>query len=327
MKVTKDMILPELRAAGALSKLFWRVNNDRTLPLLGRISRNVRPKFPKSVHARTEYMPRRDGTLMRICVVAPKEVSEPLPGMLWFHGGGYAMGTPELDKAYAVALIKAAPCVVVMPDYTLSFEKPYPAALDDGYAALLWMQQNAMPLGIKNDQLFVGGDSAGGGLCAAVCLRARDTGAVNVAFQMPLYPMLDDRMQTASMRDNDAPVWNERKNHYAWKLYLGALFGGDVPKYAAPARETDYRDLPPAYSFVGTIEPFYDEVKAYFAELQQAGVPAKLDEYEGCYHAFDQLGDPAASRQAIAAYCAAFQQAAAQYRAKQPENNASETTL
>ena len=105
------------------------------------------------------------------------------------------------------------------PGYRLSPLAPYPAALDDCFTALQYLKQHAASFGVRSDQLMVGGESAGGGLCAAVCIRARDEGAVNVAFQMPLYPMLDDR-DTASSRDNHGRVWNTRRNHLAWRLYL-----------------------------------------------------------------------------------------------------------
>ncbi len=149
--------------------------------------------------------------------------------------------------------------VVVSPYYTLSVDKPYPAALDDCYVSLLWLKDNGERYGVRSDQIFIGGDSAGGGLTAALSLYARDKGEVNIAFQMPLYPMLDDRT-TVSSSDNMAPVWNEKSNENGWELYLGGLYGmADVPAYAAPARATDYSGLPPTCSFVGSVEPFLDE--------------------------------------------------------------------
>ena len=135
---------------------------------------------------------------------------------------------------------------------------------------------------------MVGGESAGGGLCAALCIKARDTGDVNVAFQMPLYPMLDDR-ETASSRDNHAPVWNTRTNRFAWKYYLRGLGGVTPPCYAAPAREANYAGLPPAYAYVGTEEPFYCETLEYVANLKRAGTEASVDVYPHWFHAYDML--------------------------------------
>ena len=210
--------------------------------------------------------------------------------MLWIHGGGYAIGAPEMDIGYIEKLIASANCVIISPDYTLSTEKPYPAAMEDCYEALLWIKENAHALGIRDNQLFVGGLSAGGGLTVAVALKARDTGDVNIAFMMPLYPMIDDMMDTESARNNNAPIWNSHSNKLAWNMYLRDLHDkNDVPKYAAPAREKDYSQLPPAYTFVGDIEPFYNETVTFIDNLQKAGVSAKVDVYKGCFHAFDTM--------------------------------------
>ena len=184
---------------------------------------------------------------------------EHTPGILWIHGGGYRTGMAEMVyMSRAFALVKKYGAVVLSPAYRLSGEAPYPAALEDCYAALKYLVEHAEELGIDPDQIMVGGESAGGGLAAALCMYARDKGGPKIAFQMPLYPMLDDR-DTESSRDNHAPVWNTKRNHAAWKKYLGELWGQDVSPYAAPARQENYKGLPPAYTFVGDIEPFYRE--------------------------------------------------------------------
>jgi len=126
------------------------------------------------------------------------------------------------------------------------------------------------------------------GSTAAVCLYARDKGEVNIAFQLPLYPMLDDRMITASSQNNDAPVWNTASNEAAWALYLEGV--EDVPAYAAPARAEDLRGLPPVCTYVGTIEPFHDETVDFVDRLREQGVAVAFKEYEGCFHAFDMMG-------------------------------------
>jgi acetyl esterase/lipase len=118
-------------------------------------------------------------------------------------------------------------------------------------------------------------------------MLARDRGEVNIAFQMPLYPMLDDR-DTPSSADNQAPNWNSRRNRKAWKRYLRDAYGTDfVSYYAAPARCEDYRGLPPCYTFVGDIEPFYCETVDYVRHLQEAGIRAEVDVYPDWFHAYD----------------------------------------
>ena len=127
-------------------------------------------------------------------ILSPKQAPVNATGVLWLHGGGYIAGMKEMvHMSRAVDLVKRFGAVVLSPGYRLALRSPYPAALDDCYASLLYLKANAASLGVRADQLIIGGESAGGGLCAAVCIRARDEGTVNVAFQMPLYPMLDDR--------------------------------------------------------------------------------------------------------------------------------------
>jgi acetyl esterase/lipase len=259
---------------------------------------------------------------MRICIFRPlsaKEKGMNQPGVLWLHGGGYALGSPEQSKIYARRFIEESNCVVVAPDYRLSIEAPYPAALEDSYEALLWMKNHAKELRICDNQLMVGGDSAGGGLTAALTLYARDKGEVNIAFQMPLYPMLDDRMTTESAKDNNAPVWNSKSNFNGWKLYLGGLFGTpNVPYYAAAARAEDYSNLPPTATFVGDLEPFRDETVQYVSNLRKAGVPVEFEIYKGCYHGFDQMCPKAeVSKKALDLIVNSFKYAVDHYYAEQ----------
>ena len=153
---------------------------------------------------------------------------------------------------------------------------------------ILYLKNHADELEINRNQIMAGGESAGGGLCVALCMMARDIGAVKIAYQMPLYPMLDN-FDTETSADNHGKVWNTRKNHIAWKLYLRKNAAKKVSPYAAPARQTDYADLPPAYSFVGDGEPFYAETCAYINNLKKAGIEAKRDVYHSNMHAFDMM--------------------------------------
>lgn len=227
---------------------------------------------------------------MPALVLYPLRPRGDAPGVLWIHGGGFATGMKEMVfMSRAVDLVERFGAVVVAPDYRLSWQAPYPAAIHDCYAALLWLRDHTDDLGVDPAKIMVGGESAGGGLTASLCLMARDRGQVSVAFQMPLYPMLDN-LDTWSSCDNHARVWNTRRNHQAWRLYLRQdACSADVSPYAAAARATDLTGLPPAYTFVGTEEPFYAETLAYVEALRAAGVPAKVDVYEGMWHAFDML--------------------------------------
>lgn len=265
------------------------------------------------------FIPREDGSQLRICIYRAKEIDANVPGVLWLHGGGYSMGIPELDERTYEALLATKPCVIVAPDYCRSVDAPYPAALDDSYLALKWLKENAESLGCRSDQLMVGGNSAGGGLTIALTMLARDKQEVKVAYQMPLYPMIDDRMQTDSAKDNHAPVWNSRANRIAWDLYLGELKDSpEVPVYAAPARADNYRDLPPTATYVGDIEPFYHETLEYVNHLKAAGTPVALKVFAGAYHGFSQVKpNKSISHEAFAFFCENYLYACEHYFAKQ----------
>lgn len=231
---------------------------------------------------------KRIGT-MKALLLRPEEKLPPeqTPAILWIHGGGYATGMASMVFASrALPLVKKYGAVVLAPEYRLSGKAKYPAALEDCYEALLYLRDHAEAFGCNPDQIMVGGESAGGGLTAALCMYVRDKGKVKIAFQMPLYPMLDDR-DTESSRRNYRLPWNTVFNRAAWKLYLGKEC--EVTAYAAPARQENYEGLPPAYTFVGNKEPFYCETLQYVENLQNAGVQAHVDVYPTGVHAFDML--------------------------------------
>ncbi|MBD5468392.1 MAG: alpha/beta hydrolase [Lachnospiraceae bacterium] len=266
------------------------------------------------------------GKKMDLYILRPTVNAKPkekTPGILWIHGGGYVTGMAKMIYiSRAMALVKKYGAVVVTPEYRLSKEAPYPAALEDCYASLRYLKEHAKELGVNSSQIMVGGESAGGGLAVATCMYARDRGEIHISYQMPLYPMLDDR-DTESSRDNHAPVWNTKRNHRGWKAYLGSLWQQDVPAYAAPARQTDYTGLPPAYTFVGDIEPFYDETRTYIENLRAAGIEAAIDIYPNCFHAFDMLLPfKKVSKKAIAAFEKQYLYASENYFAAQEQISA-----
>ena len=226
---------------------------------------------------------------MKIIVLKPGE-RKPVPGILWIHGGGYVLGMASMVHMSCGKLLgRKYGAVVVSPAYRLAHTAPYPAALEDCYAALEYMWDHADELGVDRRRIIVGGESAGGGLAAAVCLYARDKGKVRIFAQLPLYPMIDCR-DTESSADNHGRVWNTARNHWGWKQYLGSLYHAeDISGYAGPAHAADLRDLPKCYTFVSDGEPFYRETLDYAEHLRSAGVEAQADVYPGNVHAFDML--------------------------------------
>lgn len=310
----------ELRFMGVVVRTILPYYKDSTFFLFNRIIRTfLIGRKPRGLSCKRVSIQREDGSLMDIVIYGPKEKPQTAPGILWVHGGGYCIGAPDQDIKTIREFIDQSGCTVVAPYYTLATEKPYPAALEDCYLALTWLVANSTELGISNDQIMVAGSSAGGGLTEALCIYARDKGEISIAFQMPLYPMLDDRMLTASSQNNDAPVWNTKSNINAWKMYLKDLYqASDVPPYAAPGRLENFEGLPPAYTFVGSIEPFLDETLTFIERLKAAGVEASCDVYEGAYHGFDVLcSHSKVARLAHKNLLEHFRYACDNYRAKQ----------
>jgi acetyl esterase/lipase len=219
--------------------------------------------------------------------------------MLYIHGGGYISGIPEMFTEAIKRFIEKRPCVVLAPDYRKAYTAPFPAGFNDCYETLLWARDNADRLRIRGENFIVAGHSAGGGLTAAVTLKARDTGEADIAFQMPIYPMIDDRQPSDPGRYIQSPVWDTENNRIGWTAYLAGLKKQrqDIPAYAAPARSTDYRNLPPTITFVGTLEPFMQETRDYVEGLRSAGIEVAFKLFEGCFHGFEGLVPKAAVSQ------------------------------
>ncbi len=317
-RISNDSILPELRRTGKFIRRFNYYYTERKFRLINKIMGVSKGKWlGKNTVMEEQIIKGRDGNDIRVCVCkSKKETCENATGLLWIHGGGFAIGAPEQDFRFVENFLEEHNCIVVVPDYRKSTEAPYPAALNDCYDTLLWMKDNAKILGINEKQIFVGGDSAGGNLTAAVTLLARDEKKVDIAFQMPFYPMLDDRMITESSKNNDAPVWNSVSNEIAWKMYLRDC-KDTVSKYAAPARETDFSNLPPMCTYIGSIDPFYDETKEYVANMKKAAVEVFFKEFEGCYHGFDIVCPKAeVTKRAREFYLDAFRYAQKNYFSK-----------
>jgi len=225
-----------------------------------------------------------------------------LPVVVTIHGGGYIIGSYDMDGLLLDRWCLELGVVGVSVDYRLAPETPYPGPLDDCYAALRWTHDHADQLGVDRARIGIYGLSAGGGLAAAVGLLARDRSEVPLAFQILDSPMLDDRQATPSIRANGLYVWNAQSNEFGWRSYLGDLYESDeVPPYAAAARATDLAGLPPTCLVVGSIDGFRDENVEYAQRLNQAGVPCELHVIAGLPHGYLLAPDAAAVK--LADHC------------------------
>lgn len=262
-----------------------------TFDQLNEMTKPTLPEIPEVTSA-DHMVPGPDGAPeVMVRIYRPVDTSGPLPALLWIHGGGYVIGSVEGDDFFARQMTRDIGAVVVSVEYRLAPEHPFPAPLEDCYAALKWLANEAETLGVNPQRIGIAGASAGGGLAAGLALLARDRGEVAVAFQMPIYPMIDDRnVEQASDSVADTLLWNRENNLMGWRSYLGQEPGSDgVSPYAAPFRATDLAGLPPTYIPVGSLDLFMAEDIAYAQRLMAAGVPTELHVYPGGYHAFDVL--------------------------------------
>lgn len=256
-----------------------------SLPLLKRMPVMLRTASSDGVEVLT--LPSGAG----VRLYRPAGATSATPALLWIHGGGYLIGSPEQDDMLCRRYVERLGIVVAAARYRLAPENPYPIPLEDCYSVLTWLA--GLP-GVDPDRIAIGGASAGGGLTAALAFLARDRGDVTPVLQVLSYPMLDDRTTDPAL---DAPgfrLWNAASNRIGWTSYLG----GADPAMAVPARRTDLAGLPPAWLGVGTLDLFHDEDLAYAARLNAAGVPCEVHEVPGAFHGFDGIAPKAPISQA-----------------------------
>ncbi|WP_420880829.1 alpha/beta hydrolase [Rhodococcus sp. (in: high G+C Gram-positive bacteria)] len=204
--------------------------------------------------------------------------------LVWFHGGGYVFGEIAASERACVEIADVVGCVVVSVEYRLAPEHPYPAGLDDCFAALTWVADHGDELGVDPERLAIGGVSAGAGLAAGLALRARDESGPRLVYQLLDNPMLDDRMETVSIREfTDTPLWTHGQAILGWDFYLGGR-STETPPYAAAARATDLSGLPPAWISANELDPLRDEAIEYALRLMRAGVPVELHHRPGTFH-------------------------------------------
>jgi acetyl esterase len=234
-----------------------------------------------------------------IRVYIPKDRAQPGAAFLNFHGGGFVIGDLESEHDRCLVMAAQAGAVSIGVDYRLAPEHPFPAGVEDCYAALEWTAAHASELHVDPSKIVVGGGSAGGNLSAAVALMARDRNGPQLALQMLMYPVLDDRCKTPSMMDDNEPyIWTRQNSLDMWDHYIGKS-RADVSAYASPARAKDLSGLPPAYMITCEHDPLRDEAMLYAMRLMAAGVPVEIHNYPGTVHAFDFLMETEVSTRAV----------------------------
>jgi acetyl esterase/lipase len=293
MKPDFSPIHPELRQA---AKKMPRISFNRNTMRMFRVLEKGALFIPKPLDIDIEDLlipnSSAQGTL-RLRIYRPKiRAAVPQPYLFWIHGGGFIGGTIEQNDAYCADMIRSLGLTVISTSYRTAPEHPFPIPLEDCHTALKWTVAHSALLGTDPDRLAIGGESAGGGLAAALAQLAHDRGEPQPLFQLLVYPMLDDRTCLRStVQQTEFLVWDEASNHFGWESYLQQPPGNEaVPDYAVPARRMDLSGLPPAWIGVGSIDLFHDEDAAYARALLDCGVSCEFLSVPGAYHGFDLAG-------------------------------------
>ncbi|GGC06675.1 esterase [Novosphingobium endophyticum] len=313
---TRHLVDPELVAFLDALPPFGNVIEERR-----QIRENLAASLPPAedyarpdVSISTHLVPGRDGAPdIPVILYRPVDAESPLPVFLNIHGGGYVFGTAADTGPGDVRTASELGCLVVSVDYRLAPETPAPGSVEDCYAALEWLYRNGEELGLDRTRFAIGGQSAGGGLAAALALLARDRGEIELCFQLLVYPMLDDR--TACLPPEELAgmgefVWKHADNAEGWRALLGCEPGSDgISPYAAAARASDLSRLPPAYITVGMLDLFLDEDIQYARRLIADGNKVELHVLPGAYHGFELAASARLTRESEAERRAALAKA------------------
>ncbi|WP_433615669.1 alpha/beta hydrolase [Dactylosporangium sp. CA-139114] len=240
---------------------------------------------PEPVHEVTEHWIEGPGGRLVVRVYRPSAARD-LPVLMYCFGGGWVLGTVDTADGIARGLANAAGCIVAVPGYRLAPEHPFPAAVEDCWAATEWVVANAAALGADPARVAVGGDSAGGNLAAGITLMAREAGGPALAGQLLVYPNTDQTADDESMRAND-DTYLFNRHSVAWyrEHYLADPDDAHHP-LASPLQAESLAGLPPALVITAEYDPLRDQGERYAARLAQEGVPVAVTRYEGMIHGF-----------------------------------------
>jgi acetyl esterase len=253
----------------------------------------------------THFAEGRDGAPdVRLLVYNPPSESRNRGAILHIHGGGMILGTADMSQMVYPDIARAQDIVVVSVDYRLAPETPFPGPQEDCYAGLDWLAAHASELGVDLSRVIVMGESAGGGLSAALAQMVRDRGAHQLAGQVLIYPMLDHRTGGADCQHNNPTtgefIWTRHSNIFGWAALQGSYAVDDTRAgWFSPARATDLGGLPPTFISVGALDLFLDEDMEYARRLSAAGVPVELHVYPGAFHGFNMMPGARLTEQAM----------------------------
>lgn len=278
---------PDLKKYGRLRLGNFRMS--RPVLALNNMAARVSCAFfrpPKNILLSRIQIPGEQADIPAL-VFLPRDLDGQSPCLLYFHGGGFISPDFGYLRRILARYAEQAGCTVIYPLYRLAPKHPYPAALDDAVDSCCWLLDHGGEIGVDSGNIAVGGDSAGGCLAAALCHAIRDQGLPMPVFQFLIYPVLDNRLATDSMRElADCPGCNPHLLRQMWAYYLTNDDGG-LPEYVAPGAADNLSGLPPAYIETQQFDSLKDEGRLYAERLAEAGTPVHFVENAGAFHAFD----------------------------------------
>lgn len=261
-------------------------------PLLPLINIFLTKSFKKikpieGVHETKYKIPGYKSGLIELTVYAPEKIDTNTPCLIYFHGGAFVLKAVPYHKKLVCEYALKTPCKVIFVDYRLAPKYAFPVGVEDCFAAFEWVCKNAKTLGIDQNKIAVGGDSAGGALAAAVSLMARERKKFGLCFQMLIYPVTDARQITESMKKyTDTPMWNSKLNKKMWRLYLGNKVCSKR-EYASPMEAVSLENMPDSYIEVSEFDCLRDEGINFAEALQKSGISVELNKTAGTVHGFE----------------------------------------
>lgn len=275
--------------------------NAETLPLIRSGVGGNAPSVAEPAIAPVRTVIAGPGGPLEVFWYDPSPGAADRPALLHMHGGGMVIGSAAQMQLGPAKLATSLGAPVASVEYRLAPETPFPGPQEDCYAALGWLANGAGELGVDPARIGVTGESAGGGLAAAVAQMARDRGGPRVAAQILTYPMIDHRVGGDAdpwrNRHTGEFIWSRASNQFGWEALRGDYPADDARKgWFSPSLADDLAGLPPAWIGVGNLDLFFDENLDYARRLVDAGVPVELHAYPGAFHGFDMTDSSRVAR-------------------------------
>lgn len=276
------------------------------------IAKKARPKSDATIKIKQQIIKGYKQKEIELLIFEPKGLKDNVPCLVYFHAGAFLIQAAPYHYALAKEYAKRAKCKVVFVDYRLTTKYSFPVPIEDCFSAYKWVVEEAATLHIDRKKIAVGGDSAGGNLAAAVTLMVRDRLNIRPCFQMLIYPVIDRRMQTESMKKyTDTPMWNSKLSKKMWAMYLPNSSIEQIA-YASPIEAASLSNLPNAYIETAEFDSLHDEGINYAKALQKAGNRVDLYETKGTMHGFDIVWNSNIVRECVTRRIEALQAAFAE---------------